>query len=48
MRFLKSMIGVQLILIFASVLFYSCHMKPQKFTDETPTRGNIKIAVDES
>ena len=48
MRFYKQIIGLQLILALASVLFYSCNMKPQKFTDETPTRGNIKIAVDES
>jgi len=48
MRFLKSILGVQLIMLSASVLFFSCNMKPQKFTDETPTRGNIKIAVDES
>lgn len=48
MRFFKKITGLQLILALASVLFYSCNMKPQKFTDETPTRGNIKIAVDES
>ncbi len=32
----------------AIVLFTSCHMTAKKFTDETPTRGKIKIAVDES
>ena len=48
MKHLKSFIGSQLILVFAFVLGYSCQMKPQKFTDETATRGNIKIAVDES
>lgn len=41
-------IGVHFILAFVLVFFYSCHMTPQKFTDETPTRGSIKIAVDES
>ncbi|HEY3373431.1 MAG TPA: substrate-binding domain-containing protein, partial [Prolixibacteraceae bacterium] len=46
MKLLKSVLFWILILSFASV--YSCKMKPQKFTDETPTRGNIKIAVDES
>ena len=48
MKILKSIIGIQLILVLVSVLFFSCHMTPRKFTDETPTRGNIKIAVDES
>ena len=48
MKLLKSIFGIQLILVSVSVLFYSCHMTPQKFTDETPTRGTIKIAVDES
>jgi len=48
MKHLKSIIDTQLILAFAFVFLYSCQMKPQKFTDETPTRGNIKIAVDES
>ena len=48
MKTLKSIIGIQLILVLASVLFFSCQMTPKKFTDETPTRGNIKIAVDES
>lgn len=46
MKLIKSIIDIQLVL--ASVLFYSCKMTPQKFTDETPTRGTIKIAVDES
>lgn len=45
MNLLKSIIGIQLIGV---VLFCSCTMTPKKFTDETPTRGNIKIAVDES
>ena len=48
MKLLKSMFSIILLLVFASVLFYSCHMTPKKFTDETPTRGNIKIGVDES
>lgn len=43
MNHLKSTIGIGLI-----ILFCSCKMTPKKFTDETPTRGNIKIAVDES
>jgi phosphate transport system substrate-binding protein len=46
MKLIKSMIGVQL--VGAIVLFYSCNTAPKKFTDETPTRGTIKIAVDES
>ena len=48
MKFLRPNIGAQLILALALAVFYSCHMTPQKFTDETPTRGTIKIAVDES
>lgn len=48
MKLLKSIISIQLLLAFVSVLFCSCHMTPQKFNDETPTRGKIKIAVDES
>lgn len=46
MNLLKSIINLQLIGII--VLFYSCTMTPKKFTDETPTRGKVKIAVDES
>jgi len=46
MNLLKSAVG--LLFIGVIVSFYSCHMTPKKFTDETPTRGNIKIAVDES
>ena len=48
MRHFKSINSILMLLAFAFVLCYSCKMKPQKFTDETPTRGNIKIAVDES
>lgn len=46
MNHLKSIIGT--LLIGAIVLLFSCRMTPKKFTDETPTRGTIKIAVDES
>ncbi len=46
MNLLKSIIGV--LLIGGIVVFHSCRMSVKKFTDETPTRGNIKIAVDES
>lgn len=46
MNLLKSIFGV--LIIGLSILFYSCKMTPKKFTDETPTRGTIKIAVDES
>ncbi len=46
MNHLKSFIGILLIGVF--VLVFSCKMTPKKFTDETPTRGTIKIAVDES
>ena len=46
MKLLKSIIGIQLVGVI--VLVFSCKMTPKKFTDETPTRGNIKIAVDES
>src|SRR5665647_333333 len=46
MNLLKSITGIQLIGVI--VLFYSCNMTPKKFTDETPTRGTIKIAIDES
>jgi len=35
-------------LIGLIVIFYSCSRTQKKFTDETPTRGNIRIAVDES
>lgn len=35
-------------LIWLIVFLYSCHMTPKKFTDETPTRGKVRIAVDES
>ena len=43
---LKSLIGT--LLIGAVVIVFSCKMTPKKFTDETPTRGNIRIAADES
>jgi phosphate transport system substrate-binding protein len=46
MNLLKSISGI--LLIGAVILVASCNMTPKKFTDETPTRGNIKIAVDES
>ena len=46
MKHLKSFIGI--LLIGVLVLVFSCKMTPKKFTDETPTRGTIKIAVDES
>ena len=46
MNLLKTIIGI--LLIWVIVLLLSCKMTPKKFTDETPTRGNIKIAVDES
>lgn len=46
MNLFKSIIGLQLIGLV--VIFCSCKMTPKKFTDETPTRGSIKIAVDES
>lgn len=46
MNLLKSKTGIQLIGVI--ILLYSCNMTPKKFTDETPTRGTIKIAVDES
>lgn len=46
MNHLKSIISITLIGAFA--LLFSCKMTPKKFTDETPTRGTIKIAVDES
>jgi len=46
MNHLKLIIGLSLFGVIA--LFFSCKMTPKKFTDETPTRGSIKIAVDES
>jgi phosphate transport system substrate-binding protein len=46
MNLLKSLIGISLFGVF--ILFYSCNMTQKKFTDETPTRGTIKIAVDDS
>jgi phosphate transport system substrate-binding protein len=46
MNQLKPKTGFQIIWLI--VFLYSCHMTPKKFTDETPTRGNIKIAVDDS
>ncbi len=46
MNHLKLIISISLIGLIA--IFYSCKMTPKKFTDETPTRGSIKIAVDES
>lgn len=48
MKLLKSIINLQSLLAFAFVVCYSCQMKPQKFTDETPTRGNIRVGIDES
>lgn len=34
---------------FCALLFLAgCNRKPSKFTDETPTRGNVKVGVDES
>lgn len=46
MNHLKLIIGISLFVIIA--LFVSCKMTVKKFTDETPTRGSIKIAVDDS
>ena len=46
MNLLKSITGFLLIGLF--VVAFACKMTPKKFTDETPTRGTIKIAVDES
>ena len=46
MNILKSIFGI--LIIGLSILFCSCKMTPKKFTDETPTRGTTKIAVDES
>ncbi len=46
MNLLRSISGI--LLVGAIILVFSCQMTPKKFTDETPTRGNIKIAVDES
>ncbi len=46
MKLLKSIIGISLIGLI--IVLFSCRMTPKKFTDETPTRGNTKIAVDES
>jgi phosphate transport system substrate-binding protein len=43
---LKSVIG--LLLALAAILFYSCNTAPKKISDETPTRGTARIAVDES
>lgn len=37
-----------LMLVFVIPLFISCSSVAKKPTDETPTRGNIKIGVDES
>ena len=46
MNHLKSIVSA--LIIGAIILLFSCTMTPKKFTDETPTRGTIKIAVDES
>jgi len=46
MNHLKLIIGISLLGVIT--LIFSCKMTPKKFTDETPTRGSIKIAVDES
>jgi len=46
MSHFKSIIGIQLILVFG--LFFSCNTTPKKIIKETPTYGDIKIAVDES
>jgi len=46
MNLLKSISGYLLIGLF--FVAFACKMTPKKFTDETPTRGTIKIAVDES
>jgi phosphate transport system substrate-binding protein len=46
MNHLKLVIGISLFGVIA--LLFSCKMTPKKFTDETPTRGSIKIAVDDS
>ncbi len=46
MNLLKSIYGTLLIGLIVTI--YSCKMTPKKFTDETPTRGTIKIAADES
>lgn len=40
--------GMGMLFIGVIGLFCSCNMTPKKFTDETPTRGNTRIAVDES
>lgn len=36
------------ILLLATILFLSCNQMGKQAIDETPTRGNIKISVDES
>lgn len=46
MKRLNSTTGILLLMV--SILFCSCNNTPRKFNDETPTRGNIKIAIDES
>jgi len=46
MNLLKSIFGTLLIGLIVTI--YSCKMTPKKFTDETPTRGTITIAADES
>jgi phosphate transport system substrate-binding protein len=46
MKLFKSIIGVTL--VFTFVVFYSCKTPPKKYTGETPTGGNVKIAFDES
>jgi phosphate transport system substrate-binding protein len=46
MKCFISKIGIQF--LPALLLVCACNTTPKKFTDETPTRGNIRIAVDES
>jgi phosphate transport system substrate-binding protein len=46
MNLLKSITGT--LLIGTILIVFSCKMTPKKFTDETPTRGTIRIAADES
>lgn len=46
MKLLKSLSSISL--LFLLIFFISCKMTPKVSTNETTTRGNIKIAVDES
>lgn len=46
MSVLKSIIGI--LLLLASILFSSCTTTPKKVNKETPTQGDITIAIDDS